>query len=231
MKIFYFMKSATKRFIVVFFLLWPAYSSGERQQTAQKINSIPSLTLFQWANEQEISLQWAYGFLENPDVHAPALLQKTINSSFKNDTFIYLNFHQNFIQFPYIFKWGIRGSAGLTRNYDHQSDYFIPVSVSAVLSLWIFKTQHLTPFVEMGVSGWSVNLSETSDVFPFYGGGVALSLALFKPSLRYTMPEEYGIRDIGFIIEVRNHLSPFDHPEEKTGAFMLSLHAGLYFRF
>ncbi len=217
----------------------PSKPSPAKVKTRRKKKSKPSalmaykesLILFQWRNEQEISIQWAYGFLKQKDRFAPSLLKEKITDKFKNDTMIYLNFHQNILQFPYILKWGLKGSAGLTRNYDHEKTYFFPLSLSIITSLQIFKEQLLVPFFEMGYSTWNIDFSEFSDFFPFWSLGASISLSLFKPSLRHTMPDEYGIRDIGIVVEVRNHSSPLDLPDKERGYFLHSLHTGIYFNF
>ena len=190
-----------------------------------------SLILFQWCNEQEFSLQWAYGFLKQKDKFAPSLLKEKITDKFKNDTMIYLNLHQNILQFPYILKWGLKASTGLTRNYDHEKTYFFPLSLSMIVSLQIFKDQLIVPFFEMGYSTWNTDFSEFSEFFPIWSLGTSISLSLFKASLRHTLPDEYGIQDIGIIMEVRNHSSPLNLPDKKRGYFLHSLHTGIYFKF
>ena len=217
----------------------PSKASPTKRKVRRKKKSKPSalmaykesLILFQWRNEQEFSIQWAYGFLKQKDKFAPPLLKEKITDKFKNDTMIYLNFHQNILQFPYILKWGLKGSAGLTRNYDHEKTYFFPLSLSIITSLQIFKEQLIVPFFEMGYSTWNIDFSEFSEFFPFWSLGASVSLSLFKPSLRHTMPDEYGIRDIGIIVEVRNHSSPMDLPDKKRGYFLHSVHTGIYFSF
>lgn len=213
----------------------PSKKTSTKIKRKKKLSALmaykESLTLFQWINEQEISLQWAYGFLKQKEKFAPTLLKKKITDDFKHDTIVYLNFHQNILQFPYILKWGLRASAGLTRNYDHNKTYFSPLSLSAIISLQIFKHQFIVPFFEIGYSAWSVDFSEFSKFFPIWGVGTSISLALFKKSLRHTLPDEYGIQDMGIIVEVRNHSSPMDLPEEKRGYFLHSVHTGIYFKF
>ncbi len=135
------------------------------------------------------------------------------------------------MQFPYILKWGIRGSAGIVRNEDQDSLYFYPLSLSLITSLQIFKQQFFTPFFEIGYSVWNVDFSDFSDFFPFYGGGALISFSLFKNSLRHTLPDEYGIQDIGIIAEWKNHISPLDPPEEESPYFLHSLHVGVYLLF
>lgn len=190
-----------------------------------------SLILFQWFNEQQLSLQWAYGFLKQKDKFAPALLKERLNNTFGNDTIIYLNFHQNILQFPYILKWGLKASAGLTLNKDNKQTYFFPLSLSMIVHLQIFKNQFIVPFFEMGYSTWNIEFSEFSDFFPVWHIGTDISFSLFKNSLRYTLPDEYGIQDIGVTLEVRNHSSPTNMPKKKRGYFLHSLHTGIYFKF
>lgn len=189
------------------------------------------LVLFQWVSEQQTSFQWAYAFLKQTEKHAPDLLKEKIGDSFRNDMLFYLNFHQNIIQFPYILKWGLRASAGMTRNYNIDSAYFIPMSLSVITSLQIFEKQIVVPFFEMGYSFWSVDFSESSDFFPFWSVGADISFSIFKSSLRYTLSDEYGIEDIGMSLEIRNNSSPTDFPDEKRGYFLHSLHVGVYCKF
>ncbi len=185
--------------------------------------------LFEWLNTNQISLQWAYGFLdqEQKDLYSPPLLKKNITESFKHESLIFLNFHHNIIRFPYILHWGLRGGLGLARNYDLKSDFFVPLSLSGILSLKLTKHQPVVPFVEGGFSSWNRNLSDDfSDIFPYWTVGAFISLSLFKPSLTYTFPNDYGFKDLGFAVEWRNHVSPFK--KEKRGTFLRTLHVGLY---
>ena len=188
--------------------------------------------LFEWLNTNHISLEWAYGFLdhEQKDLYAPLLLKQKVTKSFKHEALIFLNFHHNIIQFPYILHWGLRGSMGLARNYDLQSDFFIPFNLSGILSLKITKHQPFVPFVEGGLSSWNRNLNNHfSAIFPYWTVGAFISLSLFKPSLRWTFPNDYGFKDLGFVVEWRNHVSPFT--KEKRGPFLRTLHVGLYMAF
>ena len=194
------------------------------------VKSKSSLVLFQWLNEPQFSSELAYIFLKQPKQYAPSLLAEKINQDFLKTT-LFLNFHQNIMQFPYMLKWGIRASTGLTRNEDNESIYFFPLSLSIILSLQIFKDQFITPFFEIGYSAWNIDFSELSEAFPFWSVGTIISLSLFKHSLRYTLPEEYGIQDMGIILEVRNNTSPFDFPDKTRGYFLHSLHAGIYLKF
>ena len=208
------------------------------------------LILFQWLNEQQISLQWAGTNISQKDFvgFAPKLLKKEIHfDTFAYDRLFYLNFKQNIIQFPYILKWGLRASLAAAFNYDNEQKYFFPISISGVWSLQIFKYQALVPFFEMGFSTWNIDFytEKFTYSFPFWSIGVSLSLALLKNSLRYTLPDEYGIKDIGIVMELRRHSSPlkwlnpwFDDSkkewlwtEKNRGYFLTSFHAGIYCRF
>ncbi len=202
-----------------------------RSSSSMPDTSRNSLVLFQWLNEQYASFQWAYGFLQEDNQYAPDLLKEKITEKFKNDTLLYLNFHQNIIQFPYVLKWGIRGSVGRTRNADFERSSFFPLSVSVITSLQIFKRQIIVPFFELGYSVWNVNFSDFSKWFPFYGAGMLISFSLFKNSLYHTLFDEYGIRDTGIIVELRNNASPLDFPEKDRGYFLRSLHLGVYLQF
>ena len=218
---------------------------GQKKPTFKKIKkqrSIQSSALspkedgffepFSWLNEQEISFQWAYAFWDQKsrNQYAPSLLKKEVGKDFRDEVLLYLNFHQNIMQVPYILKWGLKASAGLARNYDIKGEYFIPLSLSLIFSFQFFKHQFLTPFFEMGFSSWNVGFSDRfTDLFPFWSAGLNISMSLFKKSLRYTFPEEYGIQDMGIQVELRNNLSPFDN--KNMDYFLHSLHVGLYFNF
>ena len=187
--------------------------------------------LFEWLSENHISLEWAYAFLDMADkeLYAPALLKEKVTKSFKNEALLYLNFHRNIIRFPYVLDGGLKASIGVARSYDLKSDYFFPLSLSAIVSLRIWKHQFIVPFLEGGFSSWNINVSgDFSDIFPFWTVGAFVSFSLFKPSLRYIFANDYGVQDIGFIGEWRNHLSPF---KKERGAFLRTLHLGLYVHF
>lgn len=214
----------------------PAYKQSPFKNPAEKTRKIRMKTkesqwiLFRWLDEQQISAQWAYGFLNEEQKYMPSPLAEDINSSFKKDMFLYLNFHYNLLQFPYVLKWGAKASTGFTRNYDVDSTYFIPLSLSIIFHLQIFKYQYITPFFELGYSTWNIDFSnDFSEFFPFWNVGAYISLSIFKRSLRHTMEDEYGITDIGIVIDWRSYSSPF-HFEERA-YFLRSFHAGIYFRF
>jgi len=186
--------------------------------------------LFQWLNEQHISFEWAYGFLTENKSLLPKLLQENINDSFKNDVIFYANFHQDIFQFPYWIKWGLRASAGITRNGDLESLYFYPMSLSTIFSLQVLKHQFVIPFFEAGYSIWNVNFEDFSEPSFFWTLGTHISLSLFKPSFKNILINDYGIIDTGFIVELKHLLSPLDHKEE-DGTFFQTLHIGLFFHF
>lgn len=214
----------------------PSYKQSPFKNLAKKTKKLimkeeeNQWILFRWLNENQISGQWAHGFLSEELKYIPSPLEEEINDSFKNDMFLYLNFHYNIMQFPYVLKWGAKASAGFTRNYDVESTYFIPMSLSIIFHLQIFNHQFLTPFFEIGYSTWNIDFSdEFSEFFPFWTVGGYLSLSIFKRSLQHTLKDEYGITDIGIVVDWRNSSSPF-HFEERA-YFLRSLHAGIYFRF
>ena len=158
------------------------------------------------------------------------MLKEKITKNFKNESLLYLNFHRDIIRFPYVLDWGLRGSIGLARSYDLKSDYFFPLSLSGIVSLRVWKHQPVVPFVEGGFSSWNINISsDFSDILPFWTVGAFVSLSLFKPSLRYTFANDYGVKDIGFVLEWRNHFSPFQKTER--GPFLKTIHVGVYGHF
>ncbi|MDE0118944.1 MAG: hypothetical protein OXM55_02920 [Bdellovibrionales bacterium] len=209
----------------------PASMQQEKFRLRQRKTNKSRWTLFKWLNEQNISLQWAYAFLEKENKYAPKLLKEKINKNFKNDSLLYFNFYQNIFQLPYIFKWGLKASAGFTRNEDVASLSFFPLSLSVITHLQIFRHQFILPFFEMGYSIWNVDYSDFSTLFPFWGAGALISFSLFKPSLQYTLLDEYGIKDIGINLELRNNSSPMSFFTKDRGYFFRSFHLGIYFHF
>ncbi len=209
----------------------PASMQQEKFRLRQKKRPKKGEPLFRWLNEQNVSFQWAYAFLEQKNKYAPTLLKEKINENFKNDTFLYFNFYQNIFQLPAILKWGLKASAGFTRNEDVESLSFFPLSLSVITHLQVFRHQFIVPFFEMGYSIWNVDFSDFSQHFPFWGVGALISFSLFKPSLQYTLLDEYGIRDIGINLELRNQASPTSFFEKDRGYFLRSLHLGIYFHF
>ena len=186
--------------------------------------------LFDWLSRNHLSLEWAYGVLKDKDLYAPPLLQEKITKNFKNEALLYLNFHRDIIRFPYILDWGLKASMGLARSYDLKSDYFFPLSFSMIVSMRIKKHQPVVPFAEGGFSSWNINMSgDFSDIFPFWTVGAFVSFSLFKPSLQYMFVNDYGVHDIGFALEWRNHLSPFK--QEERGLFLKTFHLGFYCHF
>ena len=209
----------------------PTSMQKEKFRLRQQKKDKKGAPLFHWLNEQNISLQWAYAFLEPENKYAPTLLKEKINENFKNDTILYLNFYQNIFQFAYILKWGVKASAGFTRNEDVESLSFFPLSVSVISQLQIFRHQFIVPFFEMGYSMWNVDFSDFSKLFPFWGVGALVSFSLLKPSLKHTLLDEYGIKDIGINVEMRNNSSPMSFFTKDRGYFFRSFHLGIYFHF
>ena len=214
----------------------PSYKQSPFKSLAKKTKKLimkkeeSRWILFRWLNEQQISAQWAHGFLNEEQKYMPSPLAEDINDSFKNDMFWYLNFHYNIMQFPYVLKWGAKASTGFTRNYDIDSTYFIPMSLSIIFHLQIFNHQYITPFFELGYSTWNINFSnDFSEFFPFWTVGTYISLSIFKRSLQHTLEDEYGIKDIGVVVDWRNHSSPFSF--EERAYFIRSLHVGIYCKF
>lgn len=188
------------------------------------------LKLFKSLDESTLSVGGIRSFFKSEYNYAPILLKNKINDTFLKK-FMYFNIHTNLFQFPYIIKWGIKLSSGLSRNYDLKSTYFIPLSLSVILNFQLFKHQFITPFLEVGYSTWNINFSEYSNVFPFWSAGSLISLSLFKKSLRYTLLDEYSIKDLGFIVQLKNSLNATTSSKNKLKYFLHSLHIGIYFKF
>ena len=198
----------------------PSYSTKKLMRQNKGLASAKKnkWTLFKWLHTNHFSLEWAYGFLDQEDknLYAPPLLKEKITKNFKHEALLFLNYHHDIIRFPYLLDWGLRGSVGMARSYDIKSDYFFPLSLSGIVSLRAWKHQPLVPFVEGGLSSWNLNFSsDFSKILPFWTVGAFVSLSLFKSSLRYTFANDYGVNDIGFVLEWRTHLSPFQKEEKE----------------
>ena len=175
---------------------------------------------FNWLNQVGFSIQGA-GTLNIDREKAPKLIQKSVNKSFLRN-FLFFNVQYYFLQFPSFLRWSVKASTGLTRNYDTQSTKFIPLSISGVLHIRIINA--VVPFIEWGYSLWNIDFSEFSSTFSYWGTGINISFSLFKPSLKYTLPDEYKINDMGIIVESR-------WSNYKEHSFLDTVHGGLYLRF
>ena len=171
-------------------------------------------------NHVQVSVQWAK-VLSWSENKTPSLLKASINESFL-EHFLFLNLQYHILKWPGFLKWGLKTSAGLGRNYDVQSKHFTPLSLGAVI--YVYLIDSIAPFVEWGYALWSVDFNEFSSVFPYLSAGLNISFNLLKPSLKYTLSDEYGIDDIGLSVESRWLFY-------KNYQFMHTIHAGLYLRF
>ncbi len=200
----------------------PVSSTPIAKKTTQKIKHPNQSDMFhlKWPNQIEFSGQGA-GTLNITTQNAPKLIQTNVNKAFlRNHSFLNLQYY--FLQFPSFFKWSLKVSAGLTRNYDTQSTRFIPLNVGGVFHLYLIDS--LVPFFEWGYSVWNINFNEFSSTFFYWGTGLNISFSLFKPSLKYTLADEYKINDMGLNVESRWSIY-------KSNTFINTLHVGLYLRF
>ena len=191
-------------------------------ETTQKLkdSNVSDMFHLKWPHQIEFSVQGA-GTLNLTKEKAPALIQTNINKSFLRNH-LFLNLQYYLLQFPSFFKWSLKTSAGLTRNYDRQSTTFIPLSVGGALHINLINS--LIPFFEVGYSVWNIDFQKFSSGFFYWSVGLNISFSLFKPSLQYTLPDEYDINDMGFAIESRWSIY-------KSNQFINTLHGGLYLRF
>ena len=191
-------------------------------ETTQNLKSSDTSDIFhlKWPHQIEFSIQGA-GTLNLAKEKAPELIQENINKSFlRNHLFLSLQYY--LLQFPSFFKWSVKASAGLTRNYDIQSTKFAPLSVGAALHINLINP--FTPFFEVGYSTWNIDFKRFSHAFFYWSTGLNVSFSLFKPSLQYTLPDEYSVNDMGFTLESRWSIY-------KSNQFINTLHGGLYLRF
>ena len=185
-----------------------------------KDSSVSNIFHFKWPHQIEFSIQGA-GTLSLTKEKAPQLIQENINNSFLRNH-LFLNLQYYLFQFPSFFKWSLKASAGLTRNYDIQSTNFAPLSVGGVLHINLINS--LIPFIEAGYSVWNIDFKKFSSHFFYWSTGLNISFSLFKPSLQYTLPDEYKVNDMGLILESRWSIY-------KDSYFIHTLHGGLYLRF
>ena len=185
-----------------------------------KDSSVSNIFHFKWPHQIGFSIQGA-GTLSLTKEKAPQLIQENINNSFLRNH-LFLNLQYYLFQFPSFFKWSLKASAGLTRNYDIQSTNFAPLSVGGALHINLINS--LIPFIEAGYSVWNIDFKKFSSHFFYWGTGLNISFSLFKPSLQYTLPDEYKVNDMGLILESRWSIYKDSH-------FIHTLHGGLYLRF
>ena len=185
-----------------------------------KKSNVSHVFHLKWPHQIEFSIQGA-GTLNLTKEKAPQLIQKNINNSFLRNH-LFLNLQYYLLQFPSFFKWSLKASAGLTRNYDIQSTKFAPLSVGGALHINLIKS--LIPFIEAGYSVWGIDFEKFSSHFFYWSTGLNISFSLFKPSLQYTLPDEYKVNDMGFLLESRWSIY-------NSSQFIHTLHGGLYLRF
>ena len=153
-----------------------------------------------WINKQ-ISIQLGQALSQDNE--------HPIRSFFK-DSLIYFNWQKNLIQFPYIFKWGIKGHLGWNYN-EADAEPLINIALSSITTLQFMNPQFIVPFIEIGASTWNTDFDHFSDISFFWGSGILLSMALLKPSLSYTLPDEYNLHDLGFLLQFVQQYEAIDH--------------------
>ena len=204
-------------------------SASPKKKTSDFDDLSQKWNLFQWLYLMEVSIQWSYAvFNENSNFIHDDLKEHVEMDKFLKKALFFSHFHIDLIQFPYVLSWGLKLGAGLSRNYDIRSYYFIPLSFSLIYHIRAIK--ELLPFVELGFSSWNIDFSNVfSEFYFFWSVGGKISFSLFKKSLRYTMPSDYGIYDIGMITELRFHSGK--QYQGETQNFLKTFHVGLYLTF
>ena len=130
-------------------------------------------------------------------------------------------FSYNFLKTPLFLKWGLKARAGFSLNPDPKSSYLAPLSLTGIVHFQAFKP--IIPFLSAGVSQWLINFKSLSERSFHLSLGARISLSLFKPSLQYTLLDDYGLNDMGITLE---SLWRF----YKNSQFMHSFHAGFYLK-
>ena len=182
-----------------------------------------SLPLFKWLDQQQISFQWGTLLSKETDnKNSSSTKTKNTAHSFSDDSILYLSWHRNILQFPYILKWGVKGNLEWIYQKGDVWDS-LKLFLSSIITLQLIDPQYVVPFVEIGALTENVDFST---ITPFWSAGVLLSFAILKTSLVYTLPDEYGIHDMGVILELKTHKSLMDGKD-----FLRYFHIGAYLLF
>ena len=184
--------------------------------------------LFSWVLNSKLTFEWAKTLgPKNYTTTMPIALQNQFDPKKLLGFFLHLHYQFDILKFPHFLKWGLRADAGVTRNYIVKKMLFFPLSFSVVSTVEFIDPQYIYPFIELGASSWWTWEKEDkqfSRMFLFWKAGVLLSFSIFSKSLRYSLPEDYGIRDLGIEISYKSL-------RYQEGVFLNTVHVGAFFKF
>ena len=190
---------------------------------ASKSRAFPFVQLIR---QNHLSFEWV-----DMQVQSAALLsqitQPARSASFFNQHLVQLDFHRDWLNILNLFHWGFSVGAGMSFGGGR---VFTPLYTGSVLSLHLGTRPWAVPFVSSGYALWAMEWQQFSSLILEWNAGVNLSFAIFKPSLGYTLSDEYGIEDMGVVVKTTSYYSTKDFWPEGDKVFS-SLHVGAYFRF
>lgn len=191
----------------------------------------PRFQLFQVINENHLSFEWTKMTTQSPN-EVSQIAQNIKANSFFNRQLLQVDFHKNWLQLLHILKWGIQASAGTTLSYggSNQGAFFVPMYMGSILSLQLTKRPYFIPFIAAGYSIWSIGFHTLSSMLFQWSAGAHISFSIMKPSLGYTLLDEYGIHDMGIIAKTTSYYF-VENGLPHGNILIASLHIGVYFQF
>ncbi len=161
-------------------------------------------TGFRVSYENHLSASFARSYQKE---NASIIVHNQDSNDFFNRKFAQLHYQHNVVHFISTVKLGYEAQTGITMQYNNASPLIIPISFGLIYSISNVYLPYIVPFISGGYSIWNIQLSEWSKPMAYWSTGVKISFGLFKSSLNYTLPDEYGLQDMGAIAKAY-----FAHP-------------------
>ena len=179
--------------------------------------------------ENQLSFGWGKLNLESPSELSK--ITKNIQASeLANRQMLELDFQQNWLNIFHILKWGFQASISIPLYKSQTKTFVMPLQLSSILSLQLTHQPRILPFISAGCAVWNINWNAFSSYLAFWSLGTKISFALIKPALNYTLLDDYGIDDIGILIQTSSfYLTEKAKPEENI--ILASWQIGTYFHF
>ena len=150
----------------------------------------------------QLSLEWKQtsdtaagpAFPITPSVHNQAVFNRQFGMA---------SFHKDLLQLLNWIRFGLDIGPGITIYHDNSSHpSLIFLKAGGQFNLVITQTPSVTPFIAGGYWDTIHQWERTGFAGAYFSAGVKVSFALFKPSLYYILPDEYGLSDIGLTAQI-----------------------------
>ncbi len=217
------------------FLFSPALLAQPQNELSLKPSPSP---IFRSSSDYYLSFKWSqteWSQTTNKSVQKDSLVSGIQNEFFNNRQIFSIHLCRNLFQFLEFLKGGAEVAGGLSIFYDDDEPIVFPIKAGGRISLNITQKPTIKPFISAGYALWGVGeggggRENFSSLMAYWSAGLWLSFSLFKPSLRYTLVDEYGLKDLGITFKINSYYSAEDGFPK--GQLLISVwNLGVYFSF